>query len=58
MTQDFPVYFALKTKQKNAIDHSKRTPWSILRKNALQILVYILGTILNGLIWLPLGVTT
>src|SRR5512140_3663819 len=28
---------------------------SILRENALQILMYILGTFLTGLIWWPLG---
>lgn len=32
-----------------------RNTWSILRENALQILMYILGTILIGLIWWPLG---
>ena len=32
-----------------------RNTWSILRENALQILMYILGTILIGLISWPLG---
>ncbi len=33
----------------------KRNIWSILREYALQILMYILGTILIGLIWWLLG---
>ncbi len=33
----------------------KRDFWSILRENALQILMYILGTVLIGLIGWPLG---
>ena len=33
----------------------KRNAWTILRENALQILMYILGTILISLIWWPLG---
>jgi hypothetical protein len=33
----------------------KRTALSILRENALQILMYFLGTILLWLIWWPLG---
>ena len=37
-------------------DPTKRSPWSILRENALQILMYILGTILLSLAWWPLGV--
>lgn len=28
----------------------------ILRENALQLLMYLLGTILTGLLWFPLGV--
>jgi hypothetical protein len=33
----------------------KRNAWTILKENALQILMYLLGTALVGLIWLPLG---
>jgi hypothetical protein len=33
----------------------KRNAWTILRENALQILMYILGTLLLGLVWWPLG---
>jgi len=32
-----------------------RNAWTILRENGLQILMYILGSILTGLIWWPLG---
>lgn len=35
---------------------TKRTAWTILRENALQILMYILGAILIGLVWWPLAV--
>jgi hypothetical protein len=31
--------------------HPKRNTWTILRENALQIVMYILGTILIVLIW-------
>ncbi|MFZ5881487.1 MAG: hypothetical protein ACOY0R_19135 [Chloroflexota bacterium] len=30
--------------------------WDILRENALQIVMYVLGAILSGLAWLPLAV--
>lgn len=30
--------------------------WDILRENALQIVMYVLGAILSGLAWLPLTV--
>ena len=33
----------------------KRTPWTILRENALQIGMYLLGTVLVGLLWWPGG---
>ena len=33
----------------------KRNTWTILRENSLQILMYILGSMLIGLIWWPLG---
>jgi hypothetical protein len=33
----------------------KRNLWTILRENALQLLMYLLGTYLVGLIWWPLG---
>jgi hypothetical protein len=33
----------------------KRTAWTVLRENALQILMYILGTGLLSLVWWPLG---
>jgi hypothetical protein len=33
----------------------KRNVLTILRENALQIIMYLLGTILIGLIWWPLG---
>jgi hypothetical protein len=33
----------------------KRNSWTILRENALQLLMYILGTVLLSLTWWPLG---
>jgi hypothetical protein len=33
----------------------RRTPLTILRENALQLLMYLLGTVIVGLLWWPLG---
>jgi hypothetical protein len=33
----------------------KRNAWTILRENSLQICMYILGAVLVGLAWWPLG---
>ena len=33
----------------------QRTPWTVLRENALQIVMHLLGTVLVGLVWWPLG---
>ena len=38
-----------------AIAPMKRNARSILRENTLQIIMYILGTVLIGLLWRPLG---
>jgi hypothetical protein len=35
---------------------AKKNAWSILRENALQIIMYILGAALMGLAWWPLAV--
>lgn len=34
----------------------KITTWDILRENALQIIMYILGTVITSLTWWPLGI--
>lgn len=36
-------------------DPTKRTIWSILQENALQIIMYILGMVLLSRVWWPLG---
>jgi hypothetical protein len=35
---------------------AKSTLWYILRENALQILMYILGAVIIGLVWWPLAI--
>ena len=37
-------------------DPRNRTVWTILRENALQILMYLIGTVLTTLLWWPLGI--
>jgi len=37
-------------------DPLRRTPWTILQENFLQILMYIIGTVVTALLWPPLGI--